>query len=107
VREFNQRQIDAVFAAVRPPAGAHSRHLGRAPRTSHAIESLVGNAPYGLTAVEVAEKLGLSRATAQRYLAQLAERGRATIELRYRSHGRPEHVYRLSARQRAAVAAIR
>jgi response regulator of citrate/malate metabolism len=106
-RELSQRQIDAVFAAVRPPIPLHSRHAGRAPRTAHAVEMLVGDAPYGMTAVEVAEKMGLSRATAQRYLSQLAERGRATIELRYRRHGRPEHVYRLSARHRAALAAAR
>jgi response regulator of citrate/malate metabolism len=107
LREFNQRQIDAVFAAVRPPVALHGRYSGRAPRTAHAVESLVGEAPTGLTAFEVAEQMGLSRATAQRYLSQLAERGRATIELRYRPHGRPEHVYRLTGRHRGAVAAAR
>ena len=107
VREFNQRQIDAVFAAVRPPVGPPSRRPGRAPRTSQAVESVVGSAPYGLTAVEVAQKMGLSRATAQRYLSQLAERGRASIELRYRSHGRPEHVYRLTTRPRAVLGMAR
>jgi response regulator of citrate/malate metabolism len=107
VREFNQRQIDAVFAAVRPPVPLQSRHSGRAPRTAHAVESLIGEAPGGLTAFEVAAQLGLSRATAQRYLSQLAERGRATIELRYRPHGRPEHVYRLSGRHRPAIAVTR
>lgn len=107
VREFNQHQIDAVFAAVRPPVAMRNRHGGRAPRTAHAVESLIGEAPEGLTACEVAEQIGLSRATAQRYLSQLAARGRATIELRYRRHGRPQHVYRLSARQRPSLLAAR
>jgi two-component system CitB family response regulator len=42
----------------------------------------------------VAERTGMSRATAQRYLSHLHELGRVDIKLRYGSGGRPEHGYR-------------
>jgi two-component system CitB family response regulator len=49
--------------------------------------------PEAQTASEVATRLGLSRPTAQRYLADLAAAGRAEVTLRYGSAGRPEHRY--------------
>lgn len=48
-----------------------------------------------LSAAEVAAVVGVSRATAQRYLAALAEDGAVEIQLRYGSTGRPEHRYGL------------
>jgi two-component system CitB family response regulator len=46
------------------------------------------------TAAEVAAELGISRATAQRYLAALARDGTVEMRLRYGTTGRPEHRYR-------------
>jgi two-component system CitB family response regulator len=46
------------------------------------------------TAAEIADELGISRATAQRYLAALARDGTAEMRLRYGATGRPEHRYR-------------
>jgi two-component system CitB family response regulator len=46
------------------------------------------------TAAEVADELGISRATAQRYLAALTRDGAAEMRLRYGATGRPEHQYR-------------
>jgi two-component system CitB family response regulator len=46
-----------------------------------------------LSAAEIARKVGISRATAQRYLSALAEDGSVEIQLRYGSTGRPEHRY--------------
>ena len=54
----------------------------------------VAAAPGGLSALEVADALGVSRATAQRHLAALARAGAVELELRYGSAGRPEHRYR-------------
>ena len=45
-------------------------------------------------AQQVAEGTGISRATARRYLEYLESRGQATLEVRYGSTGRPEHLYR-------------
>jgi two-component system CitB family response regulator len=49
------------------------------------------------TAADIAAELGIARATAQRYLAALAQTGSATMSLRYGSTGRPEHLYRWAA----------
>jgi response regulator of citrate/malate metabolism len=48
-----------------------------------------------MSAVEVATAVGISRATAQRYLAQLEQSGLVRLDLRYGSTGRPEHRYSL------------
>lgn len=40
-----------------------------------------------------AERVGISRATAQRHLATLAARTIVEVRLRYGSTGRPEHRY--------------
>ena len=45
------------------------------------------------SAAEVAERVGISRATAQRHLAALATRGQVEVRLRYGTTGRPEHRY--------------
>ncbi len=45
------------------------------------------------SASEVAERAGVSRATAQRRLAAMAGRGVLEVRLRYGSSGRPEHLY--------------
>lgn len=45
------------------------------------------------SASELAERAGISRATAQRYLAALAARGVIEVRLRYGTTGRPEHRY--------------
>ncbi|MBF4574735.1 response regulator [Frondihabitans sp. VKM Ac-2883] len=46
-----------------------------------------------LSAAEVAERVGVSRATAQRYLATLSAEGLARMRLHYGTTGRPEHRY--------------
>jgi two-component system CitB family response regulator len=51
------------------------------------------NAEGPLSAQEIAERTGLSRQTAQRYLKLLERAGRATLALRYGDAGRPEHRY--------------
>ena len=46
-----------------------------------------------LSAADVAARVGVSRATAQRYLAALAADGLVTMKLSYGTTGRPEHRY--------------
>jgi len=47
------------------------------------------------SAAEVARTVGVSRATAQRYLSALADEGSVSIQLQYGATGRPEHRYGL------------
>ncbi|PSL38996.1 two-component system CitB family response regulator [Labedella gwakjiensis] len=66
---------------------------GRAPTEAAVLEALTSS-DADLSAPEVAARVGISRATAQRYLAALARDGSATVSLSYGSTGRPEHRFR-------------
>jgi two-component system CitB family response regulator len=66
---------------------------GRSSQTAQLIAETIRDAGEPITAAEVATRLGLSRTTAQRYLADLAADGRVAVELRYGMTGRPEHLY--------------
>src|ERR1700751_3142064 len=96
LHEPDQRNVDRVFGALRAPdqlAGAK----GRSPHTLETAERLLASGGQELSAAEVAQLTGMSRATAQRYLSHLHEIGRVQIRLRYGSGGRPEHGYRWRA----------
>jgi two-component system CitB family response regulator len=93
LREPDQRNVDRVFGALRAPdqlAGTK----GRSPHTLETVERLLGSGDQEMSAAELAEVTGMSRATAQRYLSHLHEMGRVEIRLRYGGGGRPEHRYR-------------
>jgi response regulator of citrate/malate metabolism len=60
------------------------------------IRELLQAAPQDVSATEVAEQIGISRATAQRYLSELARQGRIELRLHYGATGRPEHRYRIA-----------
>jgi response regulator of citrate/malate metabolism len=95
LRELDQRHVDRVFGALRTP-DQMAGPKGRSPHTLEAVERLLASSGREMSATEVAEKSGMSRATAQRYLSRLHEIGRVEIRLRYGSGGRPEHGYRWS-----------
>jgi two-component system CitB family response regulator len=46
------------------------------------------------SAAEIAKHVGVSRATASRYLTHLVKQGALELYLRYGTTGRPEHRYR-------------
>ena len=92
--QLDQRGVDRALATLREgdsPAGAMPK--GRSAVTADAVRDALQQAPDALTAQEVAEATGVSRATAQRYLADLVSAGRVDLGLRYGSTGRPEHRY--------------
>ncbi|PYC81162.1 two-component system response regulator [Streptomyces tateyamensis] len=96
-----QAEVDALFSAARPaalpavPAKGHS-----APTLSVVLAALRGERG-DLSATQVAERTGVSRATAQRYLSYLVREGLVRLDLRYGATGRPEHRYRPAARPSA------
>jgi len=53
----------------------------------------VRDAPHAVGAAEVAEQLGISRPTAQRYLAELERTGVVELVLSYGATGRPINRY--------------
>lgn len=63
----------------------------RAATAALVLEQLVAGEER--SAAEVAASIGVSRATAQRYLAQLTADGTVAMQLRYGAAGRPEHRY--------------
>jgi response regulator of citrate/malate metabolism len=92
-RQADQRRVDKLFGAL---AEAGPRPAGLAGCSNHtlaAIENVLAEREEGLSAAEVAERLGISRATAQRYLARLEALSRATVRPRYGKAGRPENRY--------------
>ncbi len=97
--EATQDDVSKLFELLRPaapvPRGADRSHL--APTLRLVYDALAGSG-HSLSASEVAGAVGISRATAQRYLAQLEQSALVTLELRYGSTGRPEHRYSLAAR---------
>ena len=92
--QVDQRAVDRALAALREgdsPAGAMPK--GRSAVTADAVRDALHRADDALTAQQVADATGVSRATAQRYLADLVSAGRVDLRLRYGSTGRPEHRY--------------
>jgi response regulator of citrate/malate metabolism len=89
----DQRTVDRVFGALRA-TDQLTGVKGRSVHTLEAVEQLLSETGADLSAAEVAERTGMSRATAQRYLSHLHEVGRVDIKLRYGSGGRPEHGYK-------------
>jgi response regulator of citrate/malate metabolism len=91
--ELGQQGVDRALAALRQASRA-SPPKGQASVTARLVAERLRTADTALTAADVADALGISRATAQRYLAALTEGKQASVSLRYGSTGRPEHLYR-------------
>ncbi|WP_020015464.1 response regulator [Promicromonospora sukumoe] len=97
----SQAELDqeAVDRARRVLHGAGSRDgASRRSPTETAVLGALAEAGAALSAPMVADRVGVSRATAQRYLSTLAHQGHLVVELRYGSTGRPEHRYRTAGR---------
>lgn len=89
----DQAEADGLLRAEPPPAPAEPAPGATAPTTRRVLDALRAG-PDARSAVEVAEAVGVSRATAQRHLTTLVRIGEAALELRYGGAGRPEHRYR-------------
>lgn len=85
--------IDAALDSLRPRiAPAQSLAVAPSPTKDLVLQALaVAVAP--MSAAEVAAGIGVSRATAQRYLAALATNDEVKVGLRYGSTGRPEQEF--------------
>jgi len=101
-RQLGQEDIDRAVRHL------HEGDRTATPKGQSAVtarlvaDALRAGAGEARTAAEIAAELGIARATAQRYLAALAQTGSATMSLRYGSTGRPEHLYRWSSPASAA-----
>lgn len=87
-RAVSQDDIDRALAILR--AGGEAPSVSRSATEQVILEAL-GDAES--SASEIADRAGVSRATAQRHLAAMAGRGVVDVRLRYGTTGRPEHRY--------------
>ena len=91
---LDQIEIDRAIRLLREGDHADSAiPKGRSAQTAALVLRTVREAREPVSAGEVATALGISRATAQRYLADLANDRRVDVTLRYGTAGRPEHRY--------------
>ncbi|MEO7006385.1 MAG: response regulator [Terrimesophilobacter sp.] len=91
---LDQRTVDEIIASATgrytpPPKGMSDATLQR-------IVIALQGAGADLSAAELADRVGMSRVSARRYLEHLVGIGRATLAPRYGSTGRPQNRYRSS-----------
>jgi response regulator of citrate/malate metabolism len=87
-----QEEIDRAVRLLRE-GDRPSAPKGRSSLTTQLVLDALRNDERARSAAEIADELGISRATAQRYLAALAQDGQVIMTLRYGASGRPEHQY--------------
>ncbi|MFG3104290.1 response regulator [Streptomyces sp. NPDC048182] len=90
--EAEQAEVDRIFGALSAPTEP-GLPKGHSPTTAELVRRCLRGAEGSLSAQEIAERTGVSRQTAQRYLKLLERTGRARLTLRYGEAGRPEHRY--------------
>ncbi|MEU6369184.1 response regulator [Streptomyces sp. NPDC046931] len=90
--EAEQRQVDRIFGSRSAGSGT-AFPKGHSPTTADLVRRALMSAEGPLSAQEIADRTGLSRQTAQRYLKLLERTGLATLSLKYGDAGRPEHRY--------------
>jgi response regulator of citrate/malate metabolism len=97
LREPDQHDIDHVFSLLRS-RHRHSLPKGISAPTLELVINALREVDEEVTAAAVAERTGISRGTARRYLEYLALTGAIELALRYGTTGRPEHLYRWADR---------
>jgi response regulator of citrate/malate metabolism len=92
--QADQSDVDELFGILRASSSSgHRPEKGHSAPTLELVRSAVRGAAEAVSAAEVAETIGVSRATAQRYLNYLERHGVVRLQLRYGTTGRPEHRY--------------
>ncbi|MGW1288800.1 response regulator [Streptomyces sp. NPDC001118] len=92
-RALAQHQVDRALRTLHGADRADRTRRSRTTPTGKLVADTVRSLDGSTTASALAERLGISRPTAQRYLADLAADGTVRVELRYGAAGRPEHIY--------------
>ena len=86
-------EVDEALDALRPRIAAQQAPVVAPSPTKDLVLQALAGATGPMSAAEVAAEIGVSRATAQRYLAALATNDEVKIGLRYGSTGRPEQEF--------------
>lgn len=88
--------VDAALDALRPKVAPAPTSTTAASPTKQLVLQALQTSELPMSAAEVSTAIGISRATAQRYLAALATTGDVTVGLRYGTTGRPEQEFAAS-----------
>lgn len=96
LEQAEQPEVDALFGVLRGPAPPVK---GQSGPTMALVRDLLSECEQEISAASIAERIGISRSTAQRYLAALARQGDVELRLHYGATGRPEHRYRSAHRR--------
>lgn len=94
---LDQGAVDRLYKALWAGEETAAPSGGAAP-TEQAVLACVQDAGEPLSVAQVAEAVGIARATAQRYLAALVASEALQLQLSYGNRGRPEHRYLTSPR---------
>ncbi len=95
--EAEQAEVDRMFGALSAGSVVPDLPKGHSPTTAEAVRQVLLAAEEPLSTQEIADRAGVSRQTAQRYLKLLERTGRVRLSLKYGETGRPEHRYLWSA----------
>lgn len=95
--EPGQEDIDHAFGALHAP-GMHPLPKGLSRTSCALVADTLRDAEEDLSAAEVANRIGMSRVSARRYLEYLVAVDQAELRPQYGRSGRPEHRYRPTAR---------
>ena len=90
-----QNELDRLFGSTAPAAPQAPPRLpkGLSPESADLVAGILRATDDDLSASECAERSGLSRVSARRYLEYFVEVGRAEVRLRYGAAGRPQRRY--------------
>ena len=89
--------VDAALDALRPRVAAPAPPTIAASSTKQLVLDALRASEQPMSAAEVSAAIGISRATAQRYLAALATSREVSVGLRYGTTGRPEQEFAAKA----------
>lgn len=93
IREADQGEIDRLYGLLRAQGATLPKGIS-APTLALVLQVLGESENSDVSAADVADRAGISRGTARRYLEFLATTGSIELSLRYGATGRPEHLYR-------------
>ena len=90
--ELSAAEVDAALESLRPSVGVPRSATPSSP-TKQIVLQAIRDASSPMSSAEVAVAVGISRATAQRYLVSLVGASELEMRLRYGTTGRPEQEF--------------
>lgn len=91
--DLGASDVAAALDALRPKIAAPPSSGAASSPTKQLVLQALRDSDKPMSSTELSAVIGVSRATAQRYLATLAAAGDVTVGLRYGATGRPEQEF--------------